>query len=97
MALRPSGPGLEVQIVAADLPLLEHEDRTSKVSKNAVESYVEAQSNTHFEIWYPFRPPFPAGRAVSMIITIDGEDVEKTPIRPFEFFRRGVTCELRSD
>jgi hypothetical protein len=86
MAILPSVPGLEIQVVVNDDALHEYEDHTARVSKGTVERYVEAQSNVHFEVRYAFRPPFPADRAVSMIVTIDGEDMDEPLIRPFELF-----------
>jgi hypothetical protein len=86
MAIIDEVPGLEVQIVVNGQPLQEHQDRDAKVSANAVERYDEAHSNTEYEIHYSFKEPFPGDCIVSMIVTIDGKDVDQPMIRPFELF-----------
>jgi hypothetical protein len=86
MAVHADVPGLEVQIVVQDQPLREYQDRTAQVSAKTIERYVEAQSHAQFEIRYAFKTPFPADRPVSMIVTIDGKDVDEPLIRPFELF-----------
>jgi hypothetical protein len=86
MAVIDKVHGLEVQIWVQNQPLREYQDRTVKVSAKTMERYVEAQSHAQFEIRYAFKKPFPAGRAVSMIITINGKDVDEPLIRPHELF-----------
>jgi len=86
MAIIDEVPGLEVQIVVNGQPLQEHQDRDAKVSARTAERYVEAQSNAEYEIHYTFKDPFPGDRPVSMIVTIDGQDVDEPIIRPFELF-----------
>lgn len=86
MAVLEEVPGLEVHIAVGDDILQEYQDRSAKVSEKTVERYVEAQSNAQFELRYQFKKPFPADRPVSMIVTIDGKDVDEPMIRPFELF-----------
>ncbi|KAF2833541.1 hypothetical protein CC86DRAFT_415385 [Ophiobolus disseminans] len=86
MAVIDGIPGLEVRIVTNERPLFEHEDRDTQVSPKTVERYIEAQSNAEYEIHYSFKKPFPGNRPVSMIVTIDGKDVDEPMIRPFELF-----------
>jgi hypothetical protein len=86
MAVLDEVPGLEVQIAVNGEVLQEYYDRIAKVSKTTVERYIEAQSNTIFEIRYAFKEPFPVDRCVSMIVTIDGKDLDEPIIRPFELF-----------
>jgi hypothetical protein len=86
MAVLDEVPGLEVYIAIGDEILQEYQDRAAKVFGKTVERYVEAQSNQKFEIRYQFKEPFPADRSVSMIVTIDGKDVDEPMIRPFELF-----------
>lgn len=81
-----SVPGLEVRITVDGQPLNEWQDRHANVSPNTEERYIEAQSNKDFQIHYSFKPPFPAERPVSMIVTIDGQDVDEPLIRSFELF-----------
>jgi hypothetical protein len=84
MAVIDKVPGLEVQIVAQDQPLREHQDRFANIPAKTSEYYIEAQSHSQFEIHYAFRKPFPIDRAVSMIVTIDGKDVDEPLIRSHE-------------
>lgn len=86
MAVIDAIPGLEVRIFVNDQPLHEHQDRDAEVAPKTIERYVEAQSKTEYEIHYSFKRPFPADRPVSMIVTIDGKDVDEPMIRPFELF-----------
>jgi hypothetical protein len=78
--------GLEVQIHVDGSPLREYTDPHTTVSEATSESYVEAHSGSTFEIHYSFRPPFPTDRSVSMIVTIDGKDVDEPLIRPDELY-----------
>ncbi|OAK95675.1 hypothetical protein IQ06DRAFT_329081 [Phaeosphaeriaceae sp. SRC1lsM3a] len=86
MAVLDTVPGLEVQVVVRDQPLHEYEDCDVHVPKDTIERYVEAQTNANFEIRYSFAQPFPTDRAVSMLITIDGNDVDEPLLRPSELF-----------
>lgn len=89
MAVLNECPGLEVQIVANKQALREHEDRNAKVAHRVSERYVEAQSGANFELQYSFKTPFLRGRAVSMIVSIDGEDVDEPLVRPEDLFEPG--------
>jgi hypothetical protein len=86
MALLDDVPGLEVQIVVQDKMLQEYRDRSAQVSAKSTELYVEAQPHAQFHIHYAFKPPFPADRPVSMIVTIDGKNVDEPIVRPSELF-----------
>ncbi|KAF1937305.1 hypothetical protein EJ02DRAFT_458833, partial [Clathrospora elynae] len=86
MAVIDESPGLEVQIHVNGKPLHEYDDRHSEVPGKTSESYIEAQSDVNFEIHYSFKAPFPAGRPVSMIVTIDGKDVDEPFIRANELY-----------
>jgi hypothetical protein len=86
MAVLDEVPGLEVHIAIEDDNLQEYQDRNAKISEKTVECYVEVQSKQKFEIRYQFKEPFPTDRSVSMIVTIDGKDVDEPMIRPFELF-----------
>ncbi|KAH3970147.1 hypothetical protein HBI25_050640 [Parastagonospora nodorum] len=86
MAVLDDVPGLDVQIAVNGEVLREHQDRDAKLSEKTVERYVEAQSNANFEIRYAFKKGFPADRPVSMIVTIDGKDLDEPIIRPYELF-----------
>jgi hypothetical protein len=79
-------PGLDVQIAVNGEILREYQDRDAKVSDKTIERYVEAESNANFEIRYSFKQPFPADRTVSMMVTIDGKDLDEPIIRPYELF-----------
>jgi hypothetical protein len=84
MAVIDKIPGLKVQVVVRGQPLQEYQDRFAKIPAKKTEHYVEAQSHAQFEIRYAFKKPFPVDRAVSMIVTIDGKDVDEPLIRPHE-------------
>jgi hypothetical protein len=86
MAVIDDAPGLEVQVHTNGNPLREYIDRHTTVSKATSESYIEAQSDSTFEIYYSFKAPFPVDRPVSMIVTIDGKDVDEPLIRPEELY-----------
>lgn len=88
MAVLSKVPGLEVQILVKGEPLHEYEERGARVPRDSVERYVEAQTNAYFEIRYSFTRPFPTDRAVAMLVTVDGKDVDEPLIRPFELFER---------
>ncbi|KAL1797329.1 hypothetical protein ACET3X_003935 [Alternaria dauci] len=86
MAIVNEVPGLEVQIHINGNPLREYIDRHTAVSEAISESYVEAHSDSTFEIHYSFRAPFPIDRPVCMIVTMDGKDVDEPLIRPDELY-----------
>ncbi|KAG9190577.1 hypothetical protein G6011_08665 [Alternaria panax] len=86
MAIVDEAPGLEVQIRVNGNPLREYIDRHAAVSEATAESYVEAHSDSPFDIHYWFKAPFPADRAVSMIVTMDGKNVDEPLIRPDELY-----------
>jgi hypothetical protein len=102
MAVLAGVSGLEVEILVNGQPLQEYEDHSAEVPAHTTERYVEAQSDAHFEIHYTFKAPFPADRPISMIVTIDGHDVDEPLIRPTELFQenghisRGVISNVRS-
>lgn len=84
MAIIDDCPGLEVQIFCNDRPICEYNDHHVNLRPKTSERYVEAQSGAEFEIHYNFTPPFPTDRAVSMLITVDGRDVDEPLLRPEE-------------
>jgi hypothetical protein len=86
MAVIEDAPGLEVQVQVDGTPLREYLDRHATVSEAISESYIEAKSDSTFEIYYSFKAPFPSDRPVSMIIAIDGKDVDEPLIRPDELY-----------
>jgi hypothetical protein len=86
MAVLNEVPGLEVQIAVNGQVLQEHQDRSAEVLDKTVERYVEAQSNAQFEIQYAFKEPFPLSRPVSMIVTVDGKDLDEPITHPCELF-----------
>jgi hypothetical protein len=87
MAVVDETSGLEVQIHVDGNPLREYTDQHTAVSEATSESYVEAHSDSIFEIHYSFKAPFPVDRPVSMIVTIDGKDVDEPLIRPDELYK----------
>jgi len=86
MAVVEEAPGLEVHVQADGNPLREYIDRHTTVSEAISESYIEAKSDSIFEVHYSFKAPFPVDRPVSMIVTIDGKDVDEPLIRPDELY-----------
>ncbi|KAF2025119.1 hypothetical protein EK21DRAFT_93521 [Setomelanomma holmii] len=84
MALFDEVPGLEVEIVVDGQPLHEWQNHNANIAPKTLERYVEARSNANLQIHYSFKAPFPADRPVSIIITIDGHDVDEPMIRTFE-------------
>jgi hypothetical protein len=86
MAVIDEVPGIEVGIVVNGQHLQEHQDRDAEISPKTTERYVEAQSGAEYEIHYSFKEPFPGDRTVSMIVTVDGKDMDEPMIRPFELF-----------
>ncbi|CAN9373262.1 unnamed protein product [Alternaria alternata] len=88
MAIVDEVPGLEVQIYVNGNPLREYVDQHAAISKATSESYVEVHSNSAFEIHYSFKAPFPVDRPVSMIVTMDGKDIDEPLIRPCELYNR---------
>jgi hypothetical protein len=86
MAIIYETPGLEVQIHVNGEVVEEYDDRQAEVPPKTSESYIEAQSDATFEIHYSFKAPFAADRPVSMIVTIDGTDVDEPIVRPDELY-----------
>ena len=72
MAIVDEAPGLEVHVQVDGNPLREYIDRHTTVSEAISESYIEAKSDSTFEVHYSFKAPFPVDRPVSLIVTIDG-------------------------
>jgi hypothetical protein len=87
MAVIDEVPGLEVRVVVNEQALREYEDPSAKVPSQITERYVEAQDNSTFRIHYSFQPPFPADRPVSMIVTIDGNNLDEPVTHPFDLFQ----------
>jgi hypothetical protein len=77
MAIIDETAGLEVQIHVNGQVVREYDDHHAEVPVKTSEKYIEAQSDAKFEIHYTFQEPFAADRAVSMIVTIDGQDVDE--------------------
>lgn len=94
MAVIDEASGLEVQVQVDGNPLREYIDRHTTVSEATSESYIEAKSDSTFEIHYSFKAPFPIDRPVSMIVTIDGKDVDEPLIRPDELY--DANCHVSS-
>ncbi|CAN9270990.1 unnamed protein product [Alternaria alternata] len=88
MAIVDEVPGLEIQIYVNGNPLREYVDQHAAVSEATSESYIEVHSNSAFEIHYSFKAPFPVDRPVSMIVTMDGKDIDEPLIRPCELFNQ---------
>ncbi|OWY48808.1 hypothetical protein AALT_g8180 [Alternaria alternata] len=88
MAIVDEVPGLEIQIYVNGNPLREYVDQHAAVSEATSESYIEVHSNSSFEIHYSFKAPFPVDRPVSMIVTMDGKDIEEPLIRPCELYNQ---------
>lgn len=86
MAILDACPGLEVRVFVDDKPLHEYNDRYAKVARNASERYIEVATGNEFRIYYSFKPPFPATRSVSTIITIDGRDIDEPVVHPKQLF-----------
>jgi hypothetical protein len=82
MAVIDETPGLEVQIHVNGEAAREYNARHAVVPPTTSESYIEAQSDAAFEIRYSFKAPFAADRPVSMIVTLDGTDVDEPIVRP---------------
>ena len=87
MAIIDEIPGLEVRVVVDEQALREYEDASAKVPSQIAERYVEAQDNAKFSIHYSFQPPFPADRPVSMIVTIDGQNLDEPVTHTFDLFK----------
>ncbi|KAI5379955.1 hypothetical protein J4E82_001502 [Alternaria postmessia] len=88
MAIVDEVPGLEIQIYVNGNPLREYVDQHAAVSEATSESYIEVHSNSSFEIHYSFKAPFPVDRPVSMIVTMDGKDIEEPLILPCELYNQ---------
>ena len=88
MAVIDETPGLEVQIRVNNRPLREYIDQHTQVAEKIQERYIEADSNAAFEIHIKFTKPFPTDRPVSMIVTVDGKDVDEPFIRAEELYAR---------
>lgn len=88
MAIVDEVPGLEIQIYVHGNPLREYVDQHAAVSEATSESYIEVHLNSAFEIHYSFKAPFPVDRPVSMIVTIDGKDIDEPLIRPCELYNQ---------
>lgn len=92
MAVLSKVPGLGVHVVVRDEPSHEYEERGERVPANTAERYIEAYTNAHFEIHFAFKAPFPSDRAVAVLVSIDGKDVDQPLIHPHEIFdRKGHT------
>jgi hypothetical protein len=51
-----------------------------------MERYIVAKSGATFEVHFRFSPPFPDDLAVSVVITVDGKDLDEPLIRQEELF-----------
>jgi hypothetical protein len=92
MAVLPSYPGLEAEIIIDGDALTEYRD-DERTPPQTVCKYVEAKSGAVFEIHYTFLPPFPADRAVTMKVHLDGRPMDEPLIRTDELFEaRGHIC-----
>jgi hypothetical protein len=78
-------PGLEAFILVNEQACEEHDDRTP-VANHCMERYIVAKSGATFEVHFRFSPPFPDDLAVSVVITVDGKDLDEPLIRQEELF-----------
>ena len=85
MAILQNCPGLEIEVVVSGFALKEYSDDCLALPKT-VAKYVVTQSGFEFEIRYAFAAPFPSDRPVSMIMTVDGIDLDEPLLRPEELF-----------
>jgi hypothetical protein len=86
MAVIDETPGLELRVLVNGQSVREYDDHPVKVPPKTAEKYIEAQSDATFEIHYSFKAPFPADRPVSMIVTLDGSDIDEPIVRPDELY-----------
>ncbi|KAF2635880.1 hypothetical protein P280DRAFT_534484 [Massarina eburnea CBS 473.64] len=91
MAVHPKIEGLKVAIFVNDQQLKEYNDRPEESQSDAststtVERFIEAETGVNFEIRYKFSRPFPQDRSVSMVVTIDGQNIDEPLVRPRELF-----------
>ncbi|KAF2677304.1 hypothetical protein K458DRAFT_409870 [Lentithecium fluviatile CBS 122367] len=84
MAVHPHCDGLEATIAVNGSTLKEYGFDDGDASSRNLQCYIEAKSGAIFEVRYRFSDPFPADRAVSMIVTIDSKDVDEPIVRPRE-------------
>jgi hypothetical protein len=89
MVVLPDVPGLKVQVVVQGQPLREYQDLAADIAERTAECYVEAHTGAVFEIHFTFDDSFPGDRPVSMIVTIDGKDVDEPMVRPHELYEPG--------
>ncbi|KAL5403580.1 hypothetical protein PMIN06_009681 [Paraphaeosphaeria minitans] len=80
-------PGLEAFIMINGQSCKEHDDRTP-VASNCTERYIEAQSGATFEIHLRFTRPFTNDQNVSVIVTIDGKDLDELVNRQSELYEK---------
>ncbi|KAJ4357900.1 uncharacterized protein N0V89_002477 [Didymosphaeria variabile] len=78
-------PGVEASIVVNGQPCEEHDDR-GPVARNNIERYIIAESGATFEVHFRFSHPSPNDLPVSVVITIDGNDLDEPLIRQAEIY-----------
>ena len=85
MALHPDIHGLEATIVVDGKPSEEYDERAPVARKN-VERYIVAESGATFEVHFRFSHPFADTYPVTVLVTVDGEDLDEPLIRADELY-----------
>ena len=87
MAVIPDLPGVEANIVVDGETLKEYNDDIPSPPKT-ISKYIEAKSGAVFEIEFKYTPPFSNKRAVSMIVAVDGNELDEPLLRPREILKK---------
>ncbi|KAJ4294599.1 hypothetical protein N0V90_008290 [Kalmusia sp. IMI 367209] len=85
MPLHPDILGLEAWIIVDGHPLEEH-DMRAPVARKSVERYITAESGSTFEVHFRFSHPFPTRLPVTVLVTVDGRDLDEPLIRTDELY-----------
>lgn len=79
--------GLEAFTIVNGQPCEEHDDCTP-VASNCMERYIVATSGATFEVHFRFSRPLPDDLPVSVVVTIDGKDLDELLIRQAELYSK---------
>ncbi|KAF1970560.1 hypothetical protein BU23DRAFT_473860 [Bimuria novae-zelandiae CBS 107.79] len=85
MPVHPNIEGVKAFVHVNGQPCEKHDDHTL-VARHSVERYIIAEPGAVFEVHFRFTPPFPTELTVSVVITIDGKDLDEPLIRPAELY-----------
>ncbi|KAF2801159.1 hypothetical protein K505DRAFT_380938 [Melanomma pulvis-pyrius CBS 109.77] len=82
MAILPGLPGLQVEVVVGDSPLIEYDDEEEEETRaKTVSKYIEAATGAEFKVRYYFANTFLLRHGVQVEVSVDGDSMSRQVLR----------------